>query len=445
MITLISFIVVLGVLVFVHEFGHFAVAKLLGVRVEKFSLGFGPKLVGMKRKGTEYLISLLPLGGYVKLAGEDPGEDLKNDPSEFSSRSVGDRAKIVVAGPTMNIILAFFLFPIVFMIGTQVPVYLKESPVVGWVEPDSPAETAGMIRNDLVMRVDGKTINTWQELENIIMTNPDRDLTVSFARGGIFMEASLKPETNKAFGTGYAGLLHQIDPVIYALSAGFPAANAGLQPGDLIRSIGGESVGHWNEVSQLIQKYGHGEIEFVVLRGSEEISISVTPKLTEGENGERRFVVGIVPFTKTVLEKYGFFESVKKGTLKLFEMTGMTFSVLKNLVTRKLSMKTLGGPIMIAQITGQAAKSGVSDLLFFMAFLSLSLGILNLLPIPVLDGGHLLFSLIEFVRGKPLGIRKMEVAQQIGLVILVLLMVIVTYNDIQRIFPWDLQGLFSRK
>ena len=441
MTTIVAFLIVLGILIFIHEFGHFMVAKLLGVQVEKFSLGFGPKLVGFKRKETEYLISLLPLGGYVKLAGENPEEAIKNDPSEFASRNVVDRAKIVIAGPLMNLVLASILFPLVFMIGTQVPGYLKQAPLIGWIEVDSPAWKAGFKRGDRINRIDGVTIKNWEELDNFIMTNPGNNLTVSFLRDGVFMKKVLTPRTNELYGTGYAGFVYQIDPVIGGITPNYPAEATGLKIGDQIISINGSPVNHWNQISQLIKKYKDEEIEFIVQRGAKKLSFLIKPKLKE-VNGKIRPFIGISPFMEMVVEKFGPFESLKRGTEKLCEMTGMTFYVLKRLITRKLSVKTLGGPIMIAQITGQAAESGISNLLFFMAFLSLNLGILNVFPIPVLDGGHILFLLIEFFRGKPLGVKKMEIAQQIGLAILILLTVVVTYNDLQRILPWNIEDLF---
>jgi regulator of sigma E protease len=444
MITIIAFIIVLGILIFIHELGHFMVAKWVGVRVEKFSLGFGPKILGFKRKGTEYLIALLPLGGYVKLAGESPEEELKNDPSEFASRSVGDRAGIVIAGPIMNLALSLLLFPLVFMIGTEVPSHLKQTPVLGYVEVDSPAMEAGLQAGDTIVRIDGAAISTWGELDNIIMTSPGNSMTVSFLRDGAFMQKTLTPRTNEAYGIGYAGLVYQIEPAIGGLTPGYPAEAAGMKLGDRIVAIQGEPVQHWNQIPQLIKQYKDEEIAFTVQRGEQKRTFLLKPKLDE-INGKTRPFIGISPLTETVIEQYGFFESVKKGSLKFGEMTVMTFYVLKQLVTWKLSVKTLGGPIMIAQITGQAAKSGISNLLLFMAFLSLNLGILNLLPIPVLDGGHILFLLIEFLRGKPLGVKKMEIAQQVGLVLLILLMIVVTYNDIQRVLPWNIGDFFSGK
>ena len=441
MITIISFIIVLGILVFLHEFGHFIVAKLLGIRVEKFSLGFGLKVFGFRKGDTEYLISLLPLGGYVKLSGENPEEGLKNEPFEFASRSVGDRAKVVVAGPLMNILLAVVLIPVVFMIGTQVPRYLKQKPVLGWVEPGSPGEKAGLKRGDEIVRINSTSVSKWTDLENFILTNPSSTLKVSFLRDGSERESVLTPLANENYGTGYAGLLYQIDPVVASVTLNYPAEKAGLRAGDRIISINGQPIIHWNQISELIQKNGGKEIELVVRREGKMASFSLIPKL-ESINGKTKPFIGIAPFVEMVTEKYGFFDALKKGIQKLYEVTGLTFYTLKSLITRKISVKTLGGPIMIAQITGQAAKAGIANLLFFMAFLSLNLAILNLLPIPVLDGGHLLFFLIEGLRGKPLGFKKMEIAQQIGLAILILLMLIVTYNDLQRVLPWKLQDFF---
>ncbi len=214
--TIVSFFILIGVLVFIHEFGHFIVAKWIGVKVEKFSLGFGPKIVGFKGRndGTEYLISLLPLGGYVKLKGENPGEELKNDLSEFTSRKVGDRVKIVVAGPVMNIILAFLLFPLVFMIGVQVPQYLKEAPIIGWIEEASPAAKAGFKVGDLIKGIDGVTIKNWEELQNTILTHPEKELRVLFLRDREVRESVLTPITTKDFGVGYVGWECFFDPII---------------------------------------------------------------------------------------------------------------------------------------------------------------------------------------------------------------------------------------
>jgi regulator of sigma E protease len=446
MSTIISFLILIGVLVFIHEFGHFIVAKWLGVKVEKFSLGFGPKIVGFKGRndGTEYLLSLLPLGGYVKLKGENPGEELKNDPSEFTSRKVGDRVKIVVAGSVMNIILAFLLFPLVFMIGVQVPQYLKDAPIIGWIEEASPAAKAGFKVGDLIKGIDGATIKNWEELQTVILTHPEKDLRVSFLRGGEVRESKLTPITTKDFGAGFVGWECSFDPVIGSLTPQYPAEKAGFKPGDRILSVANIPVFHWNQVPQLIKNNKEKEIKFEIQRSDKKLFFLIKPEIQE-INGEKRPFIGIMPIIKTVNEKYGFFESLKKGAQRTCEMAWSTLKMLKDLITFNLSVKALGGPIMIAQLSGQAAQSGLSYFLSFMAFLSLSLGIINLFPIPVLDGGLILFLLFELIIGKPIGVKKMEIAQQVGLAILILLMVTVTYNDVMRVLPGNIKDFFPWK
>lgn len=441
---IIPFIIVLGVLIFIHEFGHFIVAKWLGVKVEKFSLGFGPRLMGFTRNETEYRISLLPLGGYVKLAGEEPGEELRNDPSEFASRSVGDRAKIVAAGPLMNLILPFLIFPLVFMMGTEVPAYLKEPPVIGWIEPDSSASAAGFQRGDRIIEVNGGEVENWGELENLIATNPQSTLRIGLMRDNQILEKQLRPKREEKYGIGYAGLVRQIDPVVEQLTPDYPAEQAGLQAGDRITAISGEPIYHWNQISQRIQKHAEEKVEVTVQRGHETLIFHLEPKMEE-IGGEKRPLIGITLVNKTITEQYGFLESLAKGTKKVVEVTGMTLYVLKKLVTLQLSVKTLGGPIMIAQATGQAAQSGLANLFFFVAFLSINLAIINIIPIPILDGGHLFFLFIEFLRGKPVEVKKMEIAQQIGLALLILLMLVVTYNDIQRLLPENIDKLLPWK
>lgn len=436
---IVSFVLVLGVLVFIHEFGHFIVAKRLGVRVEKFSLGFGPKLWGFRKRETEYLVSLLPLGGYVKLAGENPEEARGHDPREFSSRSPADRAKIVLAGPIMNLVLGFVLFPLVFMIGTEIPKYFKDPPVIGWVEGDSPASRAGFLPGDQVQEVDGTPVANWERLKSLIVINPTRSITVLFSRNGEVMKKALTPMADEASGAGYAGFVPPIAPVVSGVIPGSPAEQAGLKAGDLMCALNDVPLTHWFQIPELIQQNGEKPVRLVIQRGGQQLSFSLQPRM-EKSNGSQRPLIGIaLPSLEVVIERYGPLESLKRGTLKALEMTGMTFVALKRLVTGELPVKTLGGPIMIAQITGEAAKAGVSKLLFLMAFLSLNLAILNLLPIPVLDGGHVLFLGIEWLRGKPMGVKKMEIAQQIGLAMLIILMVVATYNDLLRTLPWNIK------
>jgi regulator of sigma E protease len=430
--TLISFIIVLGVLIFIHELGHFAVAKWSGVGVEKFSLGFGPRLVGFKKGETEYLISLLPLGGYVKMTGENPGEEVSESEKErsFTHKPVSTRAMIVVAGPVMNLVLAVLLLPIIFMIGIQLPAYMDGPALIGYVVPGEPAERAGIRKGDVVISADGSGVRNWEELISTLTLNPDTPLKLTLERGASNIEVTLVPDAVEETGGGYAGIYPPMRPVIGSLSAGYPAMEAGLEDGDVILAIDGTDITHWAELEGFVKKDGR-ERTFLIGRDSSTFSVRIKPKMNEEM---KVFLIGISRFEEMVFRRYGFFDAISHGLGSSVEMTGRLFMVLKGLVVGRYSLKALGGPIMIAQVTGRAVEAGIVDLLSLVSFLSLQLGIINLFPIPVLDGGHLLFFGIEAVKGKPLSERFMGVAQQIGIAFLIALMVLVTYNDILRIF-----------
>lgn len=429
--TLIYFLIVIGILVFVHEFGHFIMAKRAGVRVDKFSLGMGPKLIGRKWGDTEYLISALPLGGYVKMAGEEPDEEKTGSHDEFPSKSVWQRIKIVAAGATMNIILAFAIMPLVFYIGTSVPAYFDEPVVVGWVESGSAAEQAGLRRGDRVVKIKGRKTVTWSKALEIIAANPDSAVSVLVKRAGAEQELMLTPRADARTGGGDAGLLPEMPPRIKGVTQGMPAEKAGIKPGDDILSANGDRIEHWMQFSDAVKAHVGREMTMTVRRNGENVSLTVTPVMNERAGYG---IVGVVNDVRMVKKSYGVIESVQKGVTRTFELFGLTVDVLKQLFTFKLSIKSLGGPIMIAQMSGEAARSGITDFLSLMSFISLQLGILNLLPIPVLDGGLIVFLLIEALRKKPFSDKVMEVSQSIGMVLLLSLIAVVSYNDVMRMF-----------
>ena len=457
MTTLISFLIVLGVLIFIHELGHFVVAKLSGVGVLKFSLGFGPKIFGIKRGETEYLISALPLGGYVKMVGESPDEEVTPEDNEksFTNKSVSKKAAIVVAGPIMNLALAFALLPLIYLIGIQVPAYLEKEAVVGYVVKDEVADKAGLKNGDIITSIDGKQIKNWEELSTIIISNPNKSLKFNIKRGEELKEITIKPEASSQTGGGIVGFLPPMSPTVGGLNKGFPAEKAGLKIGDTILAVDKIKIGHWIELQQAIQKTesesqsalggvkGSGvkneeERVFQIKRGNETFELRIRPQWNDDI---KAYAIGISPLQESVTRRYGPVGAVIEGTKKMGELTMLTFVIIKKLFVGEISIKTLGGPLMIAQVAGQAAETGLTAFLSLMAFLSLQLGILNLLPIPVLDGGFLAFFGIEALRGKPLIEKAMAIAQQIGIGLLVLLMVFVTYNDVMRL---DIIG-FVRK
>ena len=423
--TFVYFLVVIGILVFVHEFGHFIMAKQAGVRVEKFSLGMGPKIFGFKKGDTEYVLSALPLGGYVKMAGENPDEDPTGAPDEFQSKTVWQRAKIAATGPLTNIVLAFIIMPFVFMVGT----YSEGPAKVGYVETGSPAARAGFMAGDVIEEINGRSISDWTKALSLIAVNPDTDVKVAVDRKGEKKVLVLRPETATELRIGMSGLVPDMPAEIGKLKPGFPAEKAGVRVNDKILAVDGKTIYHWNQFSSLVRESKGKTLVLTLEREGKRMEQSITP----AEDGGR-YVIGVEPVMRMVFKKHGFFESLRLGFDKTIEAIDLTFITLKKLVTFNLSIKTLGGPVMIAQMSGQAASAGLSSFLSLLAMISISLGILNLLPIPVLDGGLILFLVIEAIRKKPVSRKVMEVSQSIGAAVLITLIAVVSYNDIMRMF-----------
>lgn len=347
-----AFVIVLGVLVFFHEFGHFILARLFGVGVEKFSLGFGPRLFGKKSGITDYRVSAIPLGGYVKMVGEEPDSEVAPEdiPISFTHKHVFKRIIIVAAGPFFNFVLAVIIFFVIFLItGTFI---LK--PVVGTVEQGSPAATAGIVKGDLIESIDGMPITSWEEMAEIISGSNGKRLLVSVIREGSVLKLDILPELKTA------------------------------------KNIFGEDI--------------------------------------------KRYAMGIASAGDFYAKKLNPFQALFESIRQTYKITHLTVVSIVKLIQGTLSAKTLGGPIMIAEMAGQQARQGIANLAFFTALLSINLAVLNFLPIPVLDGGHLLFFFIEAAIGKPVNTKMREIAQQVGIFVLIVLMIYVFYNDISRIF-----------
>ena len=447
--TVVYFIVVLGVLVFFHELGHFLMAKKAGIRVEKFSLGFGPKLFSFTKGETIYLVSLLPLGGYVKLTGQDEDEEnMKDDPRAYISKTIGQRLQVVFAGPIMNIILALFLMPLVFMIGRSIPAYLVEPPVVIGVQADSAASHEDFRKGDRILSIGKKTMETWEEVIDFILLHPGSEEVFKIDRAQKILEKRVTLGVGDENKAGFLGVEPQLfvgnEAVIDILKPGGPAEEAGFRAGDKVIKIGDEDIETWSEMSQRVSQSEGKTLVFVVLRQEVKRKIQVTPQY---DKDLKKWLIGIQKDSEKmggekVLRKYGFFQALQKGWQELYRLTKLTFSVLGRLVTLQLSYKTLGGPIRIAQASASAAQSGFSHLLFFMAFLSLQLGVLNLLPIPVLDGGHVIFLFWEKVMKKPLHKTVKNVMDHTGLALLLFLMLLVTLNDIDSV--WGFRDLLDK-
>jgi regulator of sigma E protease len=433
--TILSPIIVLGILIFVHELGHFIIAKRLGVGVLRFSLGFGPKILGKKIGETEYQISAIPLGGYVKIIGENPEEEISEEERQrsFSAKPIRTRMAIIGFGPLMNVLLSFVFLCLVALIGFKIPAFMEGPPRVGWIEPNSPGQRGGIRAGDLIIRINDRKVSNWEEVKFILVSNPNARLRLAIERDGRVVVKELVSEERGLFGAGYTGLQPEWPPIIKEIIKGDPADLGGLKKDDLILAIDGEEMRHWIQMAMTIWENPDKILTFKVKRGQEILSFSIRPKAVESQE-KTIGIIGISNPGEVIFKQYGPFRAIVWGGRETLELTKRTITVLWRLVVRKISHRMVGGPILIVQMAGQVAKSGITDFMLFIAGLSITLAIINIIPIPLLDGGHLLFLGIEAIRRKPIGVKARNLAYRAGLVIIIMLMLIVFYNDITRFF-----------
>ncbi len=425
LIHILPFIIVISILVFVHEMGHFLVAKWLGIKVEKFSLGFGPKLIGFKKGDTEYLISAAPLGGYVKLAGES-AEEKTGAVWEFYSKSPFQRTLVILAGPFMNILLAVFIFSCIFFTGIEVPYFEAK---IGEIAEGSPGSKADLKKGDIILKANGKQIKDWIKFKHIVLTHPNSTISILIDRNGERKNIQIKTELNKEKGGGYLGVSPFIPPVIDVVDTESPAYKAGIRKGDVVLFINDKKISSWNDMTEIIHNSAGEKISLTIKREKEQLKINVVPKLNKTLDIG---LIGIIPEFKTITRKYGPIGALVQGCSQTISLTVLTYRHIWMLIKREISIKTLGGPIMIAQLADKQAKEGLMNLFYFIAMLSISLAVLNMLPIPVLDGGHALFFLIEAIKGKPVSEKWLEWTTKFGIAFLLTLMIYISFNDIMR-------------
>lgn len=436
-------ILVLGVLIFVHEFGHFLVAKWANVYVEKFSIGFGPVLLSKKLGETEYVLSALPLGGYVKMYGEQAGEDTPGketyDPDKegrsFNDKSAWHKAAIVFAGPLFNVIFAIIIFWGLYISG--IPSYAAQ---VGEIEKGSFAEISGLKTGDIITECDGKKIKSWNEFATIIAENPNKTVEVKLNNNKTINLQIGQKEVDNIFGDkeiiGNIGASMQLDSIIGEVITTGSAYEAGFLKNDKILAINGEKINSWSDSAKYIRSSPSKELNILIERDNKQLEIKVTPKPSQQKvDGKMTDVglIGIAPIDGNIIVHYGPVAALKLGLEKSFELTKMIYIGFAKLVQREIPADSLGGPILIVQSAAQSAESGFATLLIFMAAISINLAVFNLLPIPVLDGGQLAIITAEGIMGRPLGEKAMGAFQMFGLVVVVSLMIFAFYNDIMRL------------
>jgi regulator of sigma E protease len=426
--TILSFVFVLGVLVFVHELGHFMMARWLGVRVLTFAIGFGPKIAKFRRGDTDYVIGILPLGGYVKMAGEDPEDSRSGAQDEFLSRPKWDRFRILIMGPAMNIAFSIILMTAVFMNGAQVPAFEDDPVVVGAVTKGAAADMAGIKPGDRITKIGTQAVDDWERYFIVIGGRAGRETDVTLVRDGREMVVKVVPDSQGKMNVGDLGILPDVHPTIRSVEENGPASKAGVQAGDVITALNGETMVFSGQLSAAIRKHPEQPVTLALNRKGQLIDVVVTPR-RQGEIG----LIGVQIGDEVRTIQPGPFGAVKLSLERNVEFAGLIVRTLGGLFTRETSPKQLMGPVAIAQLSGDYASAGWIALATFMATLSLNLGLLNLLPIPVLDGGHLFIMSVEGLVRRDFSMKVKERMMMAGFAVLMLLMVTVIYNDLARL------------
>jgi regulator of sigma E protease len=444
MTSVLAFLFVLGVLVFVHELGHFLLARWHGVRVLTFSLGFGPKLLKWRKGDTEYAISAIPLGGYVKMAGEMGGDgtadfavQLEGKPDEFMSKTKWQRFQIFVAGPVMNMILALVVMTFVLYQGASEPAYLSEPAKIGAIAPKSAAEKVGLKPGDLIVNVAGRDIATWDQLDMVVIPRAKRELDIVIERDGQRQTVKITPDARTKYEMGDLGVIPLLQAQLAIVNPGEQAEKAGLKVGDVIIAIDGTPV-QYDEFSKTVKARPNQQVMFTIKRAGQQLDIPVQTTVNDGK--------GWVGVSLTAAEgpriEPTFLQAIKLSAKKNLEWSTMIFQTFAGLFKGETSPKQLMGPVGIAELSGTAASISWVALFSLMAMISLNLGILNLLPIPMLDGGHIFIMALEGVARRDFSLRVKEKLLMAGFVAIMMLMVTVIYNDltrvewIERLMPW---------
>ena len=459
---------VLGVMILVHEWGHFIAARIFGVRVDVFSIGFGPRLFGWKRGATDYRVSALPLGGYVRMAGQDPsdidsahstaipgkGKDektyapypqlqalVKGAPDELMSKPRWQRAIISFAGPFVNLIFPILLLTVYFVaVGIPYPAYQDKPLQVMGVPPNSPAAAAGLHPGDRVIALDGEQNPTWEQAEKVLSKiTPNSKLSMEVESGGA-RRSVVEPVEQKELDQperllerllGYAPIRPRLEDV----APGYPAQRAGLKENDLITAVDGQKIQWWGEFTERIRGSNGKPLALEVERNGQPVHLVVTPQAATNERGETIYQIGAATHEDTAYKRVAFPEGARYATLVTVEKIRETATIVGRLFSGRVSLKQLQGPVGISRAAGQAARKGPLAIISLMVLISVNLGILNLLPIPILDGGHILLLGIEGILRRDMSLAFKERFVQVGLVFLLVVFAIVMYNDVVRLLP----------
>jgi regulator of sigma E protease len=432
--TIIAVVILLGVVILVHEWGHYLAARLCAIRVEIFSIGFGPRIWGWKRGSTDYRVSALPLGGYVKMAGDNPVEDREGAPDEFLSKPRWQRAIVAVAGPAMNILLALVtIWGLLWIVGAPYMSYLDAPAEIVAFPKDAMGAAAGLLPGDRIAEVNGTAVKSWNEVAEAYTKVESGDvLRLRVSRGGTDVAIQQQKPARGEFAALFGH--SPIPPVIAQVAPGLPAATAGLQAGDRVLSVNAQPIRVWGEFTDLVRGSSGEPLQLKIKRGDAEVDVVVTP-IPSQDRGRPIRQIGVSPQIPVAYRQVGFATAAVQSVDFVVEGSRQILGVLGGLLQGKVSIKLLGGPLEIARQSGIAARQGIQEFIQLMAVISLNLAILNLLPIPILDGGHLLLLAVEGSLRRDLSLAVKERFVQVGMVFLLVIFVIVMYNDVLKVLP----------
>jgi len=434
-------LVLLGVMILIHELGHFWAARAFDVKVEVFSFGFGPRLFGFRRGETDYRFSLILFGGYVKMAGEQPGEQETDDPRALSHKPRWQKLIIAAAGPFMNVVLAVAVLAGLFMFSYE-KVLSPEGAVVGHVLPNTPAAKAGIQPGDRIVRLDGKDNPDWEDVVTKEIET-GQSMTVTMERNGHRFPVSLMPVMDQKEGLGTVGWDSQNEIQVASVNEGYPAAAAGLEKGDLLVKVNGIPIRSHYTLPEMIRKSEGKPATIEYVRNGVHRTVTMVPVYRNPDGTSMRWMIGVLPEIKLNIQKtrLAFPDAMHESLVQNGKNASLIFEFLRGIIEHRMSAKNLSGPIRIAHYATEAAEEGPGPFLQLMSVVSLNLAIFNLMPIPILDGGVILTYLIEIVMGRDLSLNVKEAMLKIGFVFLMMLVVFVIYNDIARSLT---PGLFIR-
>ncbi len=428
-----ALLVLIGIMIVIHELGHYWAARAFDIRVDTFSIGFGPRMIGFRKGETDFRIAWIPFGGYVRMAGEHPGDE--SDPRGFLAKPRWQRLIVVFAGPAMNMVLAVGLLAGLFMVQYPKLANSDGPATIGYVKPNSAAAIAGLREGDVIIQLNDKIRPTWEDVLLTEVVSVNKPMAVLVERSGERLPFTVTPQLDDKSGVGLAGWAEKTEIEVGGLVAGMDAARKGLMAGDLLVSINGRPINTAYSIHEELKRSDGKPVELVYRRAGKQSTVSIVPSYSTDLPGGNRWMIGVELAPRVTYVRLGPGEAIRESVSQNMKGATLIYQFIHALIERRSSPKSIEGPIRIAQLSGEAARRGAASYVNLMATVSLNLAIFNLLPIPILDGGVILLLLIEMLIRRDLSLQIKDAVFKLGFVFLMVVFVFVIYNDISKILP----------